>query len=557
VGRTRGLAVAAVVVAAAALAGCGGSGDSGALTVLNAGRTDVNPVDDEDVDAGGELRWPYDRLPLTFNYFQVNGSDDEDVAVIGALLPRMFVTAGDGSTRANPDYVVSADLVAKSPQTVRYVLNPAARWSNGAPITWKDFEAQWKALNGSNPAFQSGGADGYDDIASVARGADDHQVLVTFQRKFAEWQGLFSPLYPASDYATPAAFNGNWLGAIPVTAGPFVVQAVDKATGQVTVARNDAWWGTKAKLDRIVFKPYDPPNYFEGLATNDLDFAPVRDDANLVRQARTLPDFVIRQSVGRRYTELLLNGAPNLPLADQAVRQALALGLDRQAIAKRALGEINPAIRPTGNFVLPMGDSGYRDNSGPLAFDPAAAGRALDAAGWRAGADNRRAKAGRPLALRLVVLKGDPASEAAGAAIAQQLAAIGVTATAQPLDATAKDVAMRTGAFDLILTDQELSASPLSTEVRRYYEPEGADVGSNFGRVYNEEIVNQFNDALGDLDERQRNADINGLDTLIWSVLPGVPLYPEPGAYAVRSSLQNFGAPGLSDVDYAAIGLGS
>jgi len=40
-------------------------------------------------------------------------------------------------------------------------------------------------------------------------------------------------------------------------------------------------------------------------------------------------------------------------------------------------------------------------------------------------------------------------------------------------------------------------------------------------------------------------------------VVRSVPLFPSPGAYAVRSTLANFGAPGLSDIDYAQIGFTS
>lgn len=546
------VAVLALVAATGCAASDSGPGQ-GAVAVLNTGKPDLNAAEADEVQPGGELRWPYDRVPLTFNHHQVNGSDDETTAVISALLPRVFVTTPDGRRRPDPNYVLAAELVSKTPQTVRYVLNPRAVWSDGTPITWRDFEAQWKALNGTNKAYQAVSTNGYADIASVRSGKDDREVEVSFTGHFAEWDGLFSPLYPASRYASPAAFNTAWVRAVPVSAGPFVFQALDSINGHLTLARNEAWWGPKAKLDRIVFKPYNRPDYFEGLATNDLDYAPIGYDANLARQARTLPNFVIRQSVDRQYQELLVNGGPGAVLADLKLRQAIVGGLDRSAIAKRAIGEITPAIRTSGNHIYPLGHAAYQDNSDAVAFDSTQAGQRLDALGWGRQGDGRMLN-GRPLQLRVVVEAGDVVGEQVGAEVAEQLGAIGVRVTRLPMTPAAKDRALRTGGFDLILDREELNPMPLSTEVRRHYEVLGADIGSNFGRISNPEVVNQFRDAADDIDELIRATDANGLDELIWSVGHSVPLFPNPGAVAVRATLVNFGAPGLADLDYAQIG---
>ena len=555
-GRLMASTVVAAVLALVAVTGCAATDSGpgpGAVAVLNAGKADLNPAEADEVQPGGELRWPYDRVPLTFNYHQINGPDDETTAVIGALLPRIFVTAPDGRRRPDPNYALVAELVSTTPQIVRYALNPNAIWSDGTPITWRDFEAQWKALDGKNKAYQAVSTNGYADIASVRPGTDDREVVVTFTGHFAEWDGLFSPLYPASRYANPAAFNAAWVRAIPVSAGPFIFQALDPINGHLTLTRNEAWWGPKAKLDRIVFKPYDKPDYLEGLATNDLDYAPIGYDVNLARQARTLPNFVIRQSVDRQYQELLVNGGPGTVLADLKLRQAIVGSLDRLAIARRAVGEITPAIRTSGNHIYPPGHAAYQDNSDAVAFDSAQAGQRLDVLGWRRQGDGRVLN-GRPLQLRVVTETGDGVGEQVGAAVAEQLGAIGVRATPLPMTPAAKDRALRTGGFDLILDREELDPIPLSTEVRRHYEVLGADIGSNFGRIFNPDVVDQFQEAANDMDELSRAAAANGLDELIWSVGHSVPLFPNPGAVAVRATLVNFGAAGLADLDYAQIG---
>ena len=47
----------------------------------------------------------------------------------------------------------------------------------------------------------------------------------------------------------------------------------------------------------------------------------------------------------------------------------------------------------------------------------------------------------------------------------------------------------------------------------------------------------------------------NDLDKLIWAEGFSLPLTQSPGDVAVRSTLANFGAAGLGDLNYTAIGF--
>jgi peptide/nickel transport system substrate-binding protein len=84
--------------------------------------------------------------------------------------------------------------------------------------------------------------------------------------------------------------------------------------------------------------------------------------------------------------------------------------------------------------------------------------------------------------------------------------------------------------------------------------PDDGDVQQNYGRIYDPEIDALFEQAEGEPDEARRAAIGNQIDRLVWREVHHVPLYPGTGAYAVRSSLANFGAPGFADIDYCDIG---
>lgn len=551
------LAIAMTLATALALSACSlpGTEPVPARPVLNAGRADINAMDPSKVNDGGELRWPIEVVPATFNVYQALSSSDDNRAIVNAMMPRAFRSTPNGTLLPDTDYLVSAERVAAAvPQKVVYTIQPNASWNDGTPITWKDFAAQWQALNGPNPAYQSTVPEGYDAISSVTRGADDKQAVVTFRGDYAEWQALFSPLYPASTMANPVVFNTGWAKKAPATAGPFKLQSVDAVTGVTTLERDEAWWGTRAKLDRIVFKPYQGASVADGLLRNDIDFYPIGSDADLAQRARATPDVVIRQSVDRDYEELLFNGGPGAALSDLRLRQAIGEGIDRNALAKQVVGAIAPAIREDGNHIYPIGSANYRDNSSLLPYDQVRAGQELDALGWVRQGD-RRVKGRTPLQLRLVVEAGNPASEAIGNVVRDQLARIGVTVVPQPLPGPAKDLAMRQGNFDLIAVRSRYSTSPLRSAIGRYYQPVGTDVAQNYGRIYNPTIADQIAEDMGKTDDIERASAGDGIDQLIWTVVHSLPLYPDPGSYAVRSTLANFGAPGLSDIDYTAIGF--
>src|SRR4051794_12528750 len=95
----RGVAFGAALALSVTLAACAGTNPtppSGTATVLHAGRVDMNTMAPSDLRDGGELRWPLDFIPDSFNNYQANGTSPETDAVINALMPRAFRATADG-----------------------------------------------------------------------------------------------------------------------------------------------------------------------------------------------------------------------------------------------------------------------------------------------------------------------------------------------------------------------------------------------------------------------------------------------------------------------------
>ncbi|MYT31675.1 MULTISPECIES: ABC transporter family substrate-binding protein [unclassified Streptomyces] len=417
--RRRGVALVAVgaLLPLPVLAGCS-QGDSAPSVAQT---QDIAPAPRGSVRDGGTVRWAVDALPSTFNAFQ-SDADATTTRVTGAVLPSLFTLDANGRPQRNADYLAAADISAREPrQVVTYRLNPKARWSDGRPITAADFVAQWQALRGKDNAYWTARNAGYDRIATVAAGAAPHEVKVTFARPYADWQALFTPLYPKSVMGDANAFNDAVRRKLPVGAGPFLVGKRDAGHGTVTLVRNPRWWGDRAKLDKLVLTALPRDKRAKALAAGTVDVAAVdqaaarqvaqaaapataggADAKGAAARSSALRGYVLRKALEPAYTQLALNGSAG-PLADRRVRRAVARAIDRQALAGSVLKPLDLPARPLGNHLLMAGQHGYEDHSDALGdTDAGAAKQLLSDAGWKPapGAADRsageeRAGAGR------------------------------------------------------------------------------------------------------------------------------------------------------------------
>jgi peptide/nickel transport system substrate-binding protein len=544
-----------LLAASLMLAACGGGGGGSGLapSTQAVGSTDINPQPRERVRDGGDLRLPLTGLPNNYNYNQVDGTTTVVGDLSVAIVPFWFIGTADGGVRINPDYATSIELTSTNPQVVTYTINPKATWSDGTPISWLDFAAYWKASNGSNTAYQTSGTTGYSDISSVTRGVDDRQVVVIFGKTFAEWKGLFNPFYPASLNSNPEAFNTAWRTTIPVTAGPFTLDSIDLGAQTVTLKRDPKWWGTPAKLDRIIYKVVDTSALSDSIANNEIDWFELGSSADLLRRAQNTPGVVVRNAPSRIYNNITVNGAPGAILNDPALRRAVVQGVDRAAITRRLIGATVPNAQPDGNHIYVPGVKEYRDNADVMPFDQAAANRELDQLGWVRNGGATRQKNGKPLRLRMILLNA-PTNTDVAKSVQNQLAQIGVDVTLQQLPGNEIGPASTTGNFDLSVGGWGTTPTPLSSSFGVFATVVGNNVLQNYGRIYNPEIDRLFAQAIAELDDVKR-ADLgNQIDRLIWAEGHSIPLYARPGAVAVRSTLANFGAPGFADIDYINAG---
>lgn len=547
--------VAAVALIASACSGGGASNAPAAAPApQKAGQNDINPMDASKLKPGGDFRWAVAEIPPNFNRNQVDGSLADNAAVMDALMPNAFIFDAAGTPQVNPDYFTDIKLTSTDPQqVVTYTINPKAKWSDGTDMTWEDIDAQFKALNGTNSAFQVASSTGYSDIEKVAQGTDARQAVVTFKNKFSDWPSLFSPLYPKTLNASPDAFNTSLTAKPGVTAGPFAFDSVDQTAKKITLKPDPKWWGAKPVLNSIIYVALDIAAQVGALVNNEIDYANIGSNVNDNKTAGSSPGIVVRKALAPDYRHMTFNGAPGSILADKALRIAVMKGINRDGIAQALLNGVAKNPKPLGNHIYVEGLDGYKDNSAVIKYDPTAAAAQLDALGW-VKTGNTRSKGGKPLEIRDVIPTGVAVSAQEAQLAQQNLAEIGVTLKIEtvPTAGFFKQF-VNTGNFDITHFAWLGTQFPVSSSGSIYGLK--TEVQQNYGRIGTPAINDLFTQANSELDPQKKIDLANKIDSAIWDEGFSLLLYQRPQNHAVRSTVANFGAEAFGSIDYTKIGF--
>jgi peptide/nickel transport system substrate-binding protein len=512
--------------------------------------SDINPHDPATLRDGGNLRLPLTAFPDNFNELNIDGNTSDTGEVVTPTLPGAFITQADGTLKLNTDYFTGAELTGTNPQVVTYTINPKATWSDGAPMTWEDLKSEVDADSGKDKRYLIASRAGFERVKSVTQGVDDRQAVITFAEPYAEWKAMFAGgIQPRSMTSSPDVFNKGQLEAPGPSAGPFIVSTIDRTSQRIVLTRNPRWWGAKPRLDSITYLVLDNSAVIPALQNNAVDAAGVStlDDMVIAQRTRGI---VIRRASSPTWFHFTFNGAPGGIMADERMRLAICRGIDRQAIVDIVQHGMTPHPVPLNNHIYVDGQIGYQNNSAPGDYNPDQARRDLDALGWKVNGSVRE-KDGEQLTVRDVFF--DAQSNRQIAMVAQNnLAQIGVKLVLDPKPGNGFfSQYVSVGDFDITQFGWAGNAFPLSALPQIYT----SDGDSNFGRIGSAEIDAKIDQTLSELDPDKARALANQVDTMIWQEGFNLPLYQSPGNIAVRSDLANFGAHGLADVIYTAIGF--
>jgi peptide/nickel transport system substrate-binding protein len=275
--------------------------------------------------------------------------------------------------------------------------------------------------------------------------AEDHLVIRTEKPHPAVIHNLAHPVF-AIVHAQAAASEAAGFGNRPVMTGPYRIKAF-QPEHSVVVERNPQYWGGTPAFDQITFRFITDPNTRAmALRAGEVHLAtdiPV-EAAVAIEEHGTL---LVDSSVGARIIFIHFN-LRKPPFDDPAVRQAVSLAIDREALAQNVMmGFATPA---TGLFPSSLPYGGIKTDAASYRQDEAH--RLLDGTGWAETTSGVRAKNGVPLEVTLLSYPQRPELNVMAEAIQGFLADIGIKVKVQVVqDITAE---VKKGTYDFTMWNQ-------------------------------------------------------------------------------------------------------
>lgn len=465
-----------------------------------------------------------------FNPYNVADFSSASRTVASLVLPSVSTVAADGTVRFDPRLVQSAAVTESDPFTVTYDLVRGAAWSDGTPVTAEDFRYLRNQLIATNGTI---GAKPYASIKEIRSLDAGKKVVVVFSTPVQDWQSMFSPLLPAHILKdAPGGFTAGLADGVPVSAGPYRLQSVDRVTGLVTLVRNDKFWGTQPGPSTVLLRIGTGTELVSALQRGDVQALFFRPNSTAAEQLATAVPADRRIDVPLPATvQLAFDTRSKGPVGSAAVRRAVAAGLSADVIADALTGSRSEGLLEVTSMVRLPAQPDAAPGPGGTFGNAEVAAKELAAAGYRL-TSVYATKDGVPLRVSLGFATGDPRIAATAKQIQQQLGRVGIEVDL--LVDTAGGIVDRLtrGQLDLALLTVPRGSSDAVAAASSFGCP-GADLvlASNLTGYCSASVQPTLTAVLTGA------GTVNSLEQPLWADLPIIPLGQPTAVFAVAPAL--------------------
>ena len=463
-------------------------------------------------------------------------------AIIQASLFEGLTVLDEKTSRALPGVAERWD-VSPDGLTYTFYFRADARWSNGDPVTARDFAFSFQRM--LTPAFGATysymlwpikNAERFNqgtvkDFAEVGVDVVNDRTLrlrlehPTPYLPALATHGTWAPVHRATiekfgrtdDRANRWTLPGNL-----VSNGPFTLSEWSP-NARLVVTKNPRYWGAADnQLERIVFLPIEKAdtedhNYRAGQM--HLTFDVPKSKLDTYRAQSPSP---LRIDPLLNITYLNFN-VTKAPFTDPRVRRALALAIDREAISKNVL---NGAFLPAPTMVPP--DCGSYVSGAKMNRDYDEARRLLAAAGFPGGKNFP--------SIPVQVLNDESQPRMMEAIQAMWRRELGVTITIEPFEQKTLFQNQRTLAHTLGLLGWTADFADPATFLEIYR----TGNGQNWTGWGNPEYDALLNEAAATPDPQKRLAIFQRAEALLLSLAPVAPVAYRARTYLIHPAVKNW-----------------
>jgi glutathione transport system substrate-binding protein len=445
-----------------------------------------------------------------------------------------------------PNFTFKPDLISKfklqqNPMRVTYYIKAKAKWSDNVPVTGKDIKFTWQTI--MDPKIKDHVSQaGYDQVKSVT--GSGKVVKVTFSKPYADWKDMFTSGFVLPAHALAGANMLNvWTDNVvnpktgkPIGNGPFLQTAFDRGSG-ITLTRNPNYWGTKAKVDRIVFKFLTDTNteiqQVRGGEVDAIYPQPQQALSELSGQA----GLRIQTNLGTTWEHIdIQQGPKGNPLAKNLwVRQALILSLDRLSTVKALFGQLNPRLRPLNNTIFVSNHPAYKQNWAKWTYNRTKAENILKAHNCTKAADGIYRCGGTKLSFQFESTRGNKLRELSFTFFQDQAKKAGIELLNNFKPAgTYFGEDLPNHNYDLALFAWVGTPDPAgSVEI---WKCNGAQ---NYMEYCNRKMSRLLEASDVQLNVKKRFALFNQADALMANDIPTIPLYQKPTYLVYKAGIKN------------------
>jgi peptide/nickel transport system substrate-binding protein len=461
---------------------------------------------------------------------------------------------------------------------VTFKLKKGITWSNGDPLTSADVKFSWDLVMNPN----SGGLADTELKYEKVETPDAQTVVFTFFSEksakeaaakdkevfgeFAEQKGpVIDPNYifglpntfiwpskvlgpkidndPRASKKVTDVLGKDDFTRKPIGTGPYTVKEWVAGTSITLVARPDYYKGP-LKIQNVVFTIVPKSDtLIAQLKAGQVDV--ITQDGLDVLQAPVLDAITTAKAVyipGTTWEHIDLHCEDGI-LKDKSVRQALYYAIDREELVEKVFLGKTKSVKS----VIMDWSWAYNKDLPDYKYDVKKAGELLDAAGWKMGADNFRAKDGKKLSLSYKTTDS-PMRMKVTPLVKDQLKKVGVDVTIEHMPGKAY--------FDK-------ASGPLSThefQMGQYAWVGGYDPGSDSSSSYSSTNIPRKDNGykggnypayksaaadkalaagLATLDKAERTKAYVEFQKIIMEDLPTLPLFARPNTTAVSNKVKN------------------
>ncbi|MCA9927231.1 MAG: peptide ABC transporter substrate-binding protein [Anaerolineales bacterium] len=432
--------------------------------------------------------------------------------------------------------------VAEDGRSIQFVLREGVTWHDGEPVTAADVAFTYGLMQ--DDAFP-GTVALHDLWQSVTiRVVDERTVEFILSAPYSPFmEATTRGILPAHllQGETAVSLQDHPFNLFPIGTGPFMVDSTQnwQESGRLVLTPNPDDWPLGTQLDHLEFRFFSSETAVIDAFTNGEIQAINRLTAVDLPKVADLPDARLFTTLEDRQTMLLFNqrAAEENKLQTVSMRQALAYGLDRQALIDTVLS--GQGVLREGPY-LP-GTWAYTPHTFTIyENEPVSATVKLEENGWLVPEGQiMRWREGEPLSIRLVALES---KQALVTAVVDQWATLGIDVQLNSLRTLADlQEVLAEGSFDVALVDVTPSRDP---DLYDFWSQEAIVRGQNYGGWNNRRasIALESGRQLWRVEERRPFYDT--FLRLYDAELPALTLYQHVTTYVVNS-----------DVNHVDIGL--